>query len=187
MVRASGELGTGGEGGGAILRIVRIIDTVVSVVLGGDPSRCLPGQIACQSWTTSEADCGTHRDVPVGADPLPSPSHAATIPTSRATCGSRSETGGGRFAESRLGRGRLPGLIRIVPAASRKAEVQKTCLREESALDRHHAGRSLGELGATVCLAATVAPGLPGPLHGDDRGYLRIEERELEAGGDLTV
>jgi hypothetical protein len=27
-------LGTGGEGGGAILRIVRIIDTLVGVVLG---------------------------------------------------------------------------------------------------------------------------------------------------------
>ena len=95
------------------------------------------------------------------------------------------ELRGGRFAESRLGRGRLPGLIRIVPAASRRAEEQETCLREESALDRHHAGRSLGELGATVCLAATVAPGLPGLLYGDDpdlASYLRIEERELEAG-----
>jgi hypothetical protein len=42
------------------------------------------------------------------------------------------------------------------------------------------------ELGFTVCLAATVAPGLPGLLYGDDPGFashLQIEGRELEAGG----
>jgi hypothetical protein len=64
--------------------------------------------------------------------------------------------------------------------------MRPACVRSP-ALDRHHAGRSLGELGATVCLAATVAPGLPGLLYGDDSGlagYLRIEERrEFEAGG----
>ena len=66
-----------------------------------DPSRCAPAQIAPQSWTMAEADCGAHRDVPVGADLLPPPRFAATIPELASDLRSRSAREARRAANIR--------------------------------------------------------------------------------------